>query len=370
MLAAFDSTDACGRGRVGVVAAGIQASAMEIMDRLTIEAAEAAVHPGYPDANALLLVELDGPAPQVEEDFAAVERDLPRLRGVGDPHRRGRPRARAPLEGPEGGVRGDGAGVARLLRPGWGRPADEAPGGAAADRRRSSDEYGLRVGNVFHAGDGNLHPLVLYDGAVEGQAAQAQRLAEAILEACIDAGGSLTGEHGIGVDKACSMPLLFDADDLAAMQRLRGGVRPGRAVQPREALPDAAAVRRGARAVPRCIRWRRPGLPSVSEIWSVHEAAEVLAGAAERGERVSIGRPGGEIEISTRRLDQVLEHEAGDLTAIVEAGIRVVDLNARLEASTGRCSRSTRRGTRRSARASRRTCPARGATATGRRATS
>ena len=111
-------------------------------------------------------------------------------------------------------------------------------------------------------------------------------------------------------------------------------------------------------------------MPSVSEIWSVHEGAEVLAGAAERGEHVSIGRPGGDVEISTRRLDQVLEHEAGDLTAIVEAGIRVVDLNARLEAARAdaRARPAGQPDDRRVHR--RRTCPGRGATATGRRATS
>ena len=110
-------------------------------------------------------------------------------------------------------------------------------------------------------------------------------------------------------------------------------------------------------------------MPSVSEIWSVHEAAEALAGAGERGERVSIERDGGDVVISTRRLDQVLEHEAGDLTAIVEAGIRAKDLNARLEGH-GQMLALDPPGTRRSARASRRTSPARAAIATARRATS
>ena len=191
----------------GIVAAGICASAMEMMDRLTIEAAEAAVHPGYPDAGAILLVELDGAAPQVEDDFAAVDA-ICRERAPGSSARRATTTS----------ARCSGRGGRRRSRRWAGsRPTttsrtascpDEAARGAAADRGARA-EYGLRVGNVFHAGDGNLHPLVLYDGRVEGEAEQARELAEAILEACIDAGGSLTGEHGIGVDKACSMPLLF-----------------------------------------------------------------------------------------------------------------------------------------------------------------
>jgi glycolate oxidase len=98
-------------------------------------------------------------------------------------------------------------------------------------------EHGLRVGNVFHAGDGNLHPLVLYDEAVPGQAALAERVATKILEACVDAGGSLTGEHGIGADKACSMPLLFSEPDLAVMDRVRRAFDPRGLANPGKVLP-------------------------------------------------------------------------------------------------------------------------------------
>ena len=100
-----------------------------------------------------------------------------------------------------------------------------------------SAAHGLRVGNVFHAGDGNLHPLVLYDSSVEGEPARAQHLAELILEACVDAGGSITGEHGVGTDKACSMPLLFDDSDLAAMARLRAAFDPHGISNPGKVFP-------------------------------------------------------------------------------------------------------------------------------------
>ena len=100
-----------------------------------------------------------------------------------------------------------------------------------------SVEHGLRVGNVFHAGDGNLHPLVLYDGAVEGEADRAELCARAILDACVAAGGSITGEHGVGVDKACAMSLMFTPDDLAVMARVRNAFDPAGLANPGKLLP-------------------------------------------------------------------------------------------------------------------------------------
>ena len=126
-------------------------------------------------------------------------------------------------------------------------PGLHSPAGSNAARTRLpevlrriyelGEESGLRIASVFHAGDGNLHPLVLYDARVEGEPEKARALAEKILEACIDAGGSLTGEHGIGVDKACSMPLLFGADDLEAMQRLRRAFDPAGLCNPGKVIP-------------------------------------------------------------------------------------------------------------------------------------
>ena len=114
-----------------------------------------------------------------------------------------------------------------------------------------SREHELRVGNVFHAGDGNLHPLVLYDARIDGQAERAELLASRILEACVDAGGSITGEHGVGSDKACAMPLMFSEADLDVMKRVRSGFDPAGLPTPEEAVPDTPALRRGARARPR-----------------------------------------------------------------------------------------------------------------------
>ncbi|HUZ84474.1 MAG TPA: FAD-linked oxidase C-terminal domain-containing protein [Gaiellales bacterium] len=237
MLAAFGSVDEAGRAVSAIIAAGLLPAAIEMMDALAIEAAEAAVGAGLPrDAGAVLLVEVDGPDAEVEHVSARV-RDLctaegaTELRAARDPADRaalwyGRKAAFAAVGriSPDYYVQ-DGV-VPRTRLP-------ETLRAIAALSRRD----GLRVANVFHAGDGNLHPLVLYDGSVAGEAERAERLATAILEACVDAGGSLTGEHGIGVDKACSMPRMFSPDDLEAMARLRRGFDPAGLCNPGKVLP-------------------------------------------------------------------------------------------------------------------------------------
>jgi glycolate oxidase len=236
LLAGFDSTAEAGVAVSGVVAARILPAAVEMMDRLTIEAAEAAVHPGYPDVGAVLIVELDGPAAQVEEDLAAVEEIC---RGAGARE------IRVAADDVERALLWKGrksafAAMGRVSHDYYVQdgvvPRTRLP--AVLERIAELErEHGLRVGNVFHAGDGNLHPLVLYDAREPGQAERAQELAVAILEACMEAGGSLTGEHGIGVDKACAMPSMFGPDDLEAMQRLRRGFDPAGLANPGKVFP-------------------------------------------------------------------------------------------------------------------------------------
>jgi glycolate oxidase len=237
LLAGFVHADEAGEAVSRIIGSGITPAAIEMMDAIAIEAAVAALGPDYPPGcGAVLIVELDGCAEQVRDDLEAVERICTELRAR------------------ECRIAVDGEQRARIWR---GRKA-----AFAAMGRISPDYYvqdgvvprtklpsllrriaelsaagGLRVGNVFHAGDGNLHPLVLYDGRVEGEAARAQALAEQILEACIDAGGSITGEHGVGTDKACSMPLLFSESDLAAMARLRGAFDPRGLANPGKVFP-------------------------------------------------------------------------------------------------------------------------------------
>jgi glycolate oxidase len=98
-------------------------------------------------------------------------------------------------------------------------------------------QAGLRVANVFHAGDGNLHPLVLYNGAVDGEAARGEALSTAIAELCVEMGGSITGEHGVGTDKACSMPKMFSEEDLRVMLLVRGAIDPEGISNPGKIFP-------------------------------------------------------------------------------------------------------------------------------------
>jgi len=237
LLAGFRTLDAAGDAVSHVIAAGILPAAIEMMDALTIEAVEAAVAAGYPEgAGAVLIVELDGPAAQVREESADVER-ICRDLGAFELHAAETADERARIWR---GRKSSFAAMGRIASSYYVQdgvvPRTRLPD-VLRRTAELAEEYGLRVASVFHAGDGNLHPLVLYDETVEGEPERAERLASAILDACIDAGGSLTGEHGVGVDKACSMPKLFSERDLEAMKILRAGFDPAGLANPGKVFP-------------------------------------------------------------------------------------------------------------------------------------
>src|SRR5205823_4027322 len=200
LLAAFESTDAAGGAVSGIISAGIVPAAVEMMDNLSIQAAEAAVHANYPlDAGAILLVELDGPRIEIEEQMALVE-DICRGSGAASLRVAQSDEERVLMWK---GRKSAFAAMGRISRDYYVQdgviPRTALPR-VLREIAALGERYGLRVANVFHAGDGNLHPLVLFDGAVPGQARRAEEMAGDILRACVDAGGSITGEHGVGLD--------------------------------------------------------------------------------------------------------------------------------------------------------------------------
>jgi glycolate oxidase len=236
LLAAFRSLDAAGAAVSAIVRAGVMPAAIEMMDRLTIEAVEEAFQPGYPEGSeAVLLVELDGVTAQVEDDTASV-RALCESEGAFAIREASDDAERALLwKGRKGAFPAMGR-----ISPDYYVQDGVVPRTRLPEVLRRiaalSQEHGLRVGNVFHAGDGNLHPLVLYDAAA-GEAQRAKELAEAILDACLDAGGALTGEHGVGVDKACAMPGMFSERDLEVFARVRRALDPHGVANPGKVLP-------------------------------------------------------------------------------------------------------------------------------------
>ncbi len=237
LLAAFDHTDNAGAAVSAIIGAGVIPAAIEMMDALAIEAAEAAVHCDYPaGAGAVLIVELDGPEAEVAHQFDEVERYC-RDNGAFE--------IRIAADDAERALFWKGrksafAAVGRIS-PDYIVQDGVIPRTALPEvlRRISalSAEKGVRVANVFHAGDGNLHPLVLFDDGVPGQAERAEEVSGAILDLCIEHGGSITGEHGVGFDKAKYMPRMFDDDDLDTMQLVRCAFDPASIANPGKVFP-------------------------------------------------------------------------------------------------------------------------------------
>jgi len=237
LVAFFGHTDEAGQAVTEIVAAGIVPAAIEMMDRLAIQATEAATHAGYRlDAGAALIVELDGPeaecASRLDEVVALCRvAEAIEVRVARDEIERELFwKARRAAFGAMGRISTtyyvQDSVLPRTRLPEVLRLIDEL-----------SAEYGMQIANVFHAGDGNLHPLVCYDGRTPGEAERAEELAGRIVKACVDAGGSITGEHGVGIDKKHYMPSMFSEPDLDAFQRLRCSFDPDGLANPGKVMP-------------------------------------------------------------------------------------------------------------------------------------
>ena len=236
LLAAFPGTNEAGAAVSDIIAAGMLPAAIEMMDSLAIQAAEAAVHANYPDCGALLLVELDGPIAEVAYLMQHVDQ-LCRKNDAWQIHIAQSDVERALVwKGRKAAFAAMGRVSPNYIVQDGVIPRTALPQ-IMSEISRLSAHTGLRVANVFHAGDGNLHPLVLYDRHIPGQEKAAEALSFQILELCLATGGSITGEHGVGEEKKHMMSKMFAEPDLVTMQRVRCAFDPLRLSNPTKVFP-------------------------------------------------------------------------------------------------------------------------------------
>jgi glycolate oxidase len=237
LLIGFPSNETAGDCVANIISAGIIPGGMEMMDRPAIHAAEAFVHAGYPlDVEALLIVELDGPKAEVDE---LIERVRVIAEFAGSVSLR-ISNTEAERESFWAGRKAAFPAVGRIS-PDYYCMDGTIPRGALAKvlnrMAELSEQYGLRVANVFHAGDGNLHPLILYDANKPGELEAAEDFGADILRLCVEVGGVLTGEHGVGVEKRDLMPEMFTEDDLKHQIRVKCAFDPEQLLNPGKVFP-------------------------------------------------------------------------------------------------------------------------------------
>ena len=237
LLVGFGSNNAAGDCVAAVIAAGIIPAGMEMMDRPAIHAAEDFVGAGYPrDVEALLIVELDGPAAEVDDL-------IDRVAGIARANGATSIRASASEAERErfwAGRKAAFPAVGRISPDYYCMDGTIPRAQLSLVLKRMAEmsaRYGLRVANVFHAGDGNLHPLILYDANKPGELAAAEDFGAEILKLCVEVGGVLTGEHGVGVEKRDLMPVMFGAIDLEQQQRVKCAFDPTSLLNPGKMFP-------------------------------------------------------------------------------------------------------------------------------------
>lgn len=252
LLAIFDRMDSATQAVVDITAAGIIPAALEMMDQLTIEAVEKGKPAGYPrDAAAVLLVELEGVREHTDRTATLVEAICTR---------NGAQVRLAQSEGERQLLwkgRKEAFGAFGVLAPNYYLQDGVVPRGRLPEIMREvaavSERYGVRIANVFHAGDGNLHPIILFDMRIPGELDRVIEASAAIVKACVAMGGSITGEHGIGLEKKAYIGLMFTAEDLEAMAWVRSAFDPEGRFNPAKLFPTpitCAEMRREPAKIP------------------------------------------------------------------------------------------------------------------------
>ncbi len=237
LVGIFNTVDDASNTVSGIVEGGIIPAALEMMDQIILQAVEAYIHAGYPlDAAAVLLIEVEGLRDTVDEQVNQIvsvcqANHAREVRIAKDEQERQLLwRGRKEAFGAVGRISHEFYVQDGVV------PRTKLPG--VLDRVNAiCASYGLRVGNVFHAGDGNLHPLILFDSQVPGEVEKVRQAGMEILQACAEAGGSITGEHGVGMEKSEAMPLIFSEDDLTVMLRVRETFNPHNLCNPGKIFP-------------------------------------------------------------------------------------------------------------------------------------
>ena len=244
VLAGFASNEVAGACVADIIRAGILPVAIEFMDRPCIRATEAFAHAGYPDCEALLIIEVEGSGAEIDEQLA-------RIRAIVLAH--------DPVEFREAGDEDEARRIWLGRKSAFGAmgqindymcldgtiPVSSLPHVLRRIGEMSRD-FGLEVGNVFHAGDGNMHPLILYDANKPGDLERCEAFGAEILKLCVEVGGCLTGEHGVGIEKRDLMGVQFDPVDLETQMRVKDVFDPGWLLNPAKVFPLAASAGRRA----------------------------------------------------------------------------------------------------------------------------
>ena len=318
MMAVFETLGTAAESVSEIIARGLVPAALEMMDRPITRAVEDYVHAGLPDAEAILIVEIDGHA-------ASLDAQASVLREICEKH--GATEIRIAREQAERDriwfARKSAAGAIARLAPAYYLQDGTVPrsrlGELMARVEQVGKSYGLSICNVFHAGDGNLHPLILFDPENPEQASKVVAASRDILEKCIEVGGNITGEHGVGVEKILEMKMQFTPGEIQVMREVKQVFDPEDRCNPSKILPEVA---------PDPAEWApRAEAPASLEPESTAEVAAILR--RRQAERAPIGIAGtrtGPDVLSLRRMTRVVEYAPQDLYLRVQAGMTLREL--------------------------------------------
>jgi glycolate oxidase len=261
LLAIYNTVEDAANTVVAITQSGVTPAALEMLDGWLLRAVEAAVHAGYPlDSAAVLLIELEGMKEAVEEQAEAVNRVCMQQKAREVRRAKDEAERQALWLGRKTAFGAIGRISTSYYTQDAVIPRTKVPV-TLAEIDRIGKKYGLQIGNVFHAGDGNLHPLILFDGRDAVQTENSRKVGKEIMSFCLSLGGSITGEHGVGSEKMNLMPYMFTEDDLEIMVRLRGVFNPDSLLNPHKVIPETRMCREITGPLPKAVVEPAPGVP-------------------------------------------------------------------------------------------------------------